>query len=135
MGETVSPMCVLLIDNEKTFLEVLGMLLEKRGYEVISVSSVQGALIMWNLHKKRIRVVISDTWLSPTESTTELLNGFKKELPQMPILVTSGYLGEVEATKKWDTCAINYIPKPFDPLLMFEALDQLVTRGQTSVMP
>jgi DNA-binding NtrC family response regulator len=129
MIETASKVCVLLIDDEVTLLEVIGLLLEKRGYEVLIAQSVKEANIIWNLNKHRINVVITDTWLAPDENTKELLSRFKKELPEISILVTSGGLIDEDTTAKWDSRVINYLPKPFDPLVLIEALKQLVPRN------
>jgi DNA-binding NtrC family response regulator len=118
-------MCVLVIDDEVTLLEVLGILLENWGYEVLTAKSLKASNIIWSLHKTRISVVISDTWLGRGESTTELLNQFKQERPEVSILVTSGYLTELEATTHWDRGVINYLPKPFDPVQLLAALKQL----------
>src|SRR4051812_43074661 len=86
MSEANVHPCLLLIDDEMTLLEMLGMLLENKGYEVITASSVSGALILWDLNRDRIKAVISDTWLSSTESTTELLASFKKAMPEVPVI-------------------------------------------------
>jgi DNA-binding NtrC family response regulator len=117
--------CVLLIDDEATLLEMLGMLLKKRGYEVLTASTVSVARIAWTLHKARIAAVISDTWLSSTENTNALLTMFKQEIPDIPIIVTSGFLEGVDATVEWNKRRINYLPKPFDTIVMFEALEAL----------
>jgi DNA-binding response OmpR family regulator len=121
MIETASKVCVLLIDDEVTLLEVIGLLLEKRGYEVLIAQSVKEANIIWNLNKHRIN--------APDENTKELLSRFKKELPEISILVTSGGLIDEDTTAKWDSRVINYLPKPFDPLVLIEALKQLVPRN------
>jgi two-component system cell cycle sensor histidine kinase/response regulator CckA len=127
---TEAHFCILLIDDEPALLEVLGMLLQQRGYEVLTARSVKGALAVWNLHKGRISAVISDTWLSSTERTTDLLEAFKQAVPEMPIIVTSGYLAAVDATTHWARTRINYLPKPFDPVIMLDALETLTGKTQ-----
>ncbi|MDB6053745.1 MAG: two component, sigma54 specific, transcriptional regulator, Fis family [Verrucomicrobiales bacterium] len=126
MAELRPKRTVFLIDDNETILDVLGQILEKRDYHVLTARSAREAEEVWRLNRLTINAVVSDKWLSEKENSTAILKLFQQDSPDVPIILMTGYPLQDQEERSRVCEGINYLPKPFSPSDLFQALDFLI---------
>ena len=105
------PTKVLVVDDEKDFVEMFSLRLEEIGEKVTSVNSGQECLEM--LEKVAIDVVILDIKM-PGMDGIETLRKIKKNFPLVEVIMLTGH-GTVEtAVEGMKLGASDYLLKPAD---------------------
>jgi DNA-binding NtrC family response regulator len=113
---------ILLVDDEKKALEMLGRSLNMGGYSTILVSdpkAVQGIL-----KKEQPQVAIFDLMM-PEVSGLELLELAKKTDPDLPVIVLTGYGTVKTAVEAMKGGAFDYVTKPYD----IDEIDLIIRRA------
>lgn len=113
---------LLIIDDEKSLLDVLSLMFKKEGYEVKTAAS--GAEALDILTNKAVDLVITDIRM-PHLSGMEILKYVKENQPETPVIVITAYGSIQQAVEALKAGALDYIVKPFD----IEELKILVARG------
>src|ERR1700691_1841197 len=80
---------ILLVDDERALLGILTHFLETKGYEVVSASTPEAAILLAQHHKGVIDLLISDMML-PGMSGAELAGNIAERQPGMATLFISG---------------------------------------------
>jgi DNA-binding NtrC family response regulator len=110
---------VLLVDDERDFLEILSLSLARRGFEVIAVEGGVAALAAAGAQK--LDLVITD-FKMPDVDGVELVKALKALDPGLPVIVASGYV----SAKQWEVLARNgaaaFLQKPFGLEALYEAM-------------
>jgi len=115
---------VLLVDDEKDFLEVAKELLEReRNFKVAVASSVDEALK--KLSKSAFDVVVSDYKLGE-KSGLDLLQLLKKESPQLPVIFFTGKGSEEVAVKALNCGVDGYVSKHGSTEIVYGELSSLI---------
>ncbi len=103
---------VLMADDEESFRLVARASLQKVGYEVLLAEDGRQALELFKEHRETIRLVILDLTM-PFMNGAESLAALRKEDPQIPILLSSGF-NQVEMVRRFEPHRIaGFIQKPF----------------------
>jgi two-component system, NtrC family, response regulator PilR len=113
---------ILIIDDEKSLLELLGLVFKKEGYGVKTASSAVKALEL--LDKNGIDLVITDIKM-PQKSGMDILKAVKDRTPEMPVIMITAYGSIQQAIEALKAGALDYVVKPFD----VEELKIIVARG------
>ena len=103
------PIRVLLVDDEKDFVEMLGLRLEEAGENVTSAYSGQECLKV--LKKKEIDVVILDI-LMPGMDGIATLKQIKNRFPLVEVIMLTGHGTTESAVKGMKLGAFDYLLKP-----------------------
>lgn len=125
MSDTVTRL--LLVDDEVGFLDVLQKRLSKRGLEVVSASS--GTMAIQVLRKQDFDVAILDLKLEDMDGI-EVLQVFKKMVPDMPVIMLTGHGSEQAAREGMAHGAFDYLLKPCDLEDLLEKIHQAVGREE-----
>ena len=102
---------VLVVDDEKNYLIVLGDLLEDEGYDVLTASSGTEALEI--IDTTPVDTVLSDIKM-PGISGTELLDEILSRDPDLPVILMTAYAEVDQAVAAMRRGALDHIQKPFD---------------------
>ncbi len=113
---------ILVVDDEKVIHESCGRILREEGYEVEAALSGQEAL--QKLQKKRYDLVLSDIKM-PGMDGVETLEKMKEEVPDITVVMFTGYSSVETARGSMKLGAFDYLPKPFTP----EELLAVVKKG------
>jgi len=113
---------ILIIDDEKSLLDVLSLMFKKEGYEVKTATSGADALDI--LTNNAVDLVITDIRM-PHLSGMEILKYVKENQSETPVIVITAYGSIQQAVEALKAGALDYIVKPFD----IEELKILVARG------
>jgi two-component system response regulator PilR (NtrC family) len=113
---------ILIVDDEKSLLDLLSVVFKKEGYGVKTASSgVQAREI---LEKEAVDLVITDIKM-PQTSGMDVLKFAKGLNPETPVILITAYGSIKQAIDALKAGALDYVVKPFD----VEELKILVARG------
>jgi len=113
---------ILIVDDEKSLLDLLSVVFKKEGYGVkIASSGVQAREI---LEKENVDLVITDIKM-PQTSGMDVLKFTKGLNPETPVILITAYGSIKQAIDALKAGALDYVVKPFD----VEELKILVARG------
>lgn len=114
---------VLLVDDEVGFVEVLHKRLNKRGFSVTpATSGTEGIQV---LRKNDFDVAILDLKLEDMDGI-EVLEIFKKMVPEMPVIMLTGHGSEQAARDGMEHGAFDYLLKPCALEELIEKIDLAV---------
>jgi len=103
---------ILIIDDEESILDGCRQALEKSGYTVITTSVGQEGIRLAREDKPEI--VFVDLKM-PGCSGMDIIELLSKELPDIMLIVITGYASIVSAVEAMKKGAYDYLPKPFTP--------------------
>jgi DNA-binding NtrC family response regulator len=113
---------ILVIDDEKSILDLLSVVFEKEGYSVKTSLSATRAVEF--IENEDFDIIISDIKM-PKMSGMELLRYVRKHRPDIPIVMITAYGTIKQAVEALKAGAMDYIVKPFD----VEELKIIVAQG------
>jgi DNA-binding NtrC family response regulator len=113
---------ILIIDDEKSVLDMLNVVFKKEGYRVKKSLSAQKALEL--IDEEDFDLILSDIRL-PQISGMELLRKIKEIKPGIPVIMITAYGTIKQAVEAFKAGAIDYVVKPFD----VEELKIVVSQG------
>lgn len=113
---------ILVIDDEKSILDLLSVVFEKEGYLVeTSLSATRAVEFMGH---KDFDLIISDIKM-PKMNGMELLKYVKENRPDIPVIMITAYGTIKQAVEALKAGAMDYVVKPFD----VEELKIIVAQG------
>jgi len=116
---------ILLVEDEKRAREVFVEILKNAGYGVMEAADGLQALSL--LEKLHCDLVISDI-LMPNLNGYALVPRIRAKWPNMPIILTSGYLPP-DAAKTIMNGSVEFIPKPLDAAALIAIIQRLMPPG------
>ncbi len=102
---------ILIVDDEPSMLELLRILLEPEGYELLTASSVEEA--RGRLGQEKPNLVLCDI-LMPDGNGLDLLREIKEKTPQTSVVMMTAYTSTKAAIEAMRLGAYDYVSKPFD---------------------
>lgn len=113
-GPPPSRATVLVADDEPVVLEVARMALSQAGFTVLTAEDGQAAVVAVEEASEPLHLVILDMTM-PHLSGEEALRQIRAKLPEVPVVVSTGY-SESEAVDRFSGLGIaGYLPKPYRP--------------------
>lgn len=103
---------ILLVEDDVAFCRMLENFLARKSYTVETAFSAEEAKS--KIKKEYFDLIITDLRL-PDYDGIELMSDFKKEFPQIPVILMTGYSDVNTAVKAIKNGASDYISKPFNP--------------------
>jgi two-component system response regulator PilR (NtrC family) len=102
---------ILIIDDEKSLLDLLSVVLKKEGYRVKTCLAPSRVFDL--LEKESFDLLICDIKL-PEMSGMEILKYARENKPEIPVIMITAYGSLKQAVEALKAGAIDYILKPFD---------------------
>ncbi|MFZ0242123.1 MAG: response regulator [Desulfobacterales bacterium] len=102
---------VLLVDDEKDFLEVMAERMSARGMEVSTASSAAEAIRL--AEKESFDAIIVDLMM-PEMDGLEALKLLKKEKPESQIILLTGHASLEKGIEAMKLGAVDFLEKPAD---------------------
>ena len=102
---------ILIVDDEQSMREVLGILLKKEGFEVLTAGSRAEAASA--LARCAVDMILTDVRL-PDGDGIEILRHVKAASPETVVIVMTGYGTSADAVAARKLGAFAYLFKPFD---------------------
>lgn len=110
---------VLLVDDEKDFLEIMSMRMASRGFDVDTADSADEAMAV--LEKKDFDAIVMDFQM-PGLDGMKALKVIKAKKPEMQIILLSGYATVEKAVEAIKAGASDLIEKPADIEVLAEKI-------------
>ncbi len=121
---------LLIVDDDPVFSRVLARALTRRGYHVATASSADEALEVARRHQPALATI--DLKMEGRSGLT-LIPELKALLPELNMLVLTGYASISTAVEAIKLGATNYLPKPADADQVLAALQQNSPDAETPV--
>ena len=115
------PAKVLLVDDEKDFLEIMAERMEARGIEVSTTTSAENALEM--VLKESYDAVIMDLMM-PEMDGFKALKLFKETRPDVQIILLTANVPEEKCIEAIKLGAMAVIEKPADLNLLTQKIEE-----------
>ncbi len=103
---------VLLVDDEVEIRNMVSDFLRMQGHTVLAAGDAEQAISASNLHNGTIDLLITDVVMPHTDGF-ELALQLRKQRPEMPVLVISGFTGGALAKRGRDLGEVPFLSKPF----------------------
>ena len=116
---------VLVVDDDPDVRGILGMLLTREGYEV--VTAIDGAAALEHVRDERIALVVLDLQM-PRLDGSQFRRVYSERGGHAPILLVTG--AAVGANDLERLGASAYIAKPFDVDTVLETVNRLVATSR-----
>ena len=117
-----SPPKILIVDDEKSIGVLLETFLKKEGFQPYYVNNAKQALSL--VKKVPFDLALVDIKMPEVDGIT-LLKEFKKELPDLPVIMITAYPSIETAVDAMREEAFDYIVKPFN----LDEVKQLIKRA------
>ena len=102
---------ILIIDDEKSLLDLLAVVFKKEGYGVKTASSAAAGFEI--LAKDEIDLVVTDIKM-PGADGMDILRYARENLPDLPVVLITAYGSIAQAVEALKAGALDYVVKPFD---------------------
>jgi PAS domain S-box-containing protein len=116
---------VLLVDDEEIIQEVAGVMLEKLGYSVIAATSGKAAVDAVDRRGDGIDMVILDL-IMPGMDGARTFERIRQLRPALPVLISSGYAIDGQASELLKKGASGFIQKPFNVSALSKKLREVI---------
>jgi PAS domain S-box-containing protein len=112
---------ILVVDDEETILRVTKMILESKGYRIITAHDGPEAVAIFAQQMNTISVVLTDMALPFMDGIT-LIRSLNKIKPSVPFIASTGQSQNVHAQELEKLGVTNLLTKPYDTQKLLEAL-------------
>ncbi len=116
---------VLLVDDEKDFLDIMAERMAARGMDVSTADSAEAALEM--VRAKSYDAVIMD-WMMPSMDGLKALKLFKQSNPDLSIILLTANVPQEKCRKAIEIGALDVIEKPADLNLLTRRIEEAKAR-------
>ncbi len=113
---------ILLVEDDQAVQLVAHATLTRLGYRVLSASTGQEAIRVWNENKAAIHLVLTDMVMPEGMSGKDLGRHFKKERPGLKIIYMSGYNADIAGTNFPQAGTGFFLGKPFEIRTLAESV-------------
>ena len=125
---------ILLVDDDESVRDMMSLTLEKKGFEVLSASSVTGALKL--IVTETFDVLITDLHMPNPSDGFAVITAMRHSQPSALTLLVSGYPDVKSAMEAILLEADDIIVKPFEPGKIADIVqDKLQTRKVAARTP
>ncbi len=118
---------ILIVDDDPIVLTSCKRVLEAEGFEVCMVPSADKALEV--MKNKTFDILLIDVKM-PERDGMYLMRAVKKQWPEVPIVVMSGYPTPETVAEGLKLGAEEFIAKPFTPDELLKIVRQVLPKGK-----
>ena len=119
---------ILLVEDEKNVMELIGKVLLRNGYNVLEASNAGEAILIFEQHGDTIDLLISDL-VMPYLSGDKLAERLKSKSPGLKTLLMSGYPSSIIRERGFTIDMEYFIHKPFEPSVLLEKVRSVLNRN------
>jgi DNA-binding NtrC family response regulator len=119
---------ILLVEDEPTILRMTRMMLERKGYTVISAATPAQALEKAQNHAGAIDLLMTDV-VMPEMNGRDLATKITALYPEIRLLFMSGYTANVIAHQGILDKGVAFIQKPFSMAELAEKIREVIDQS------
>ncbi len=117
---------ILLVEDSEDTRRVARMLLETFGYTVIEAVDGEDAVTVFRANQDRIKLVLSDL-VMPKKNGKEACEEIRKLMPDVKIILMSGYTADIITQKGSLEAGMNFISKPLNPSTLLNKIREVLS--------
>src|SRR4030081_188070 len=110
---------VVLVDDDRDLLQLVGMRLTAAGYAVTAVQSGEAALSA--LSVSRPQVVVTDLRMAGMDGMA-LFDAIHRDSPSLPVVILTAHGTIPEAVMATRRGVFSFLTKPFEPKVLLETV-------------
>ena len=114
---------ILLVEDDVITRVAVADCLRHNGHRVLEAGDGSEALNL--LNRQRFNLIITDL-VVPKISGMQLIPQIRAKWPEMPIVITSGYVSEKVSKKLW---AAEFLEKPIRSEILLSTVNRLISTG------
>ena len=123
----MSPLNILVIDDEEVICNACHLILSERGHTV--ERKMDGASGLKALQSNSYDIILLDMMLPDMEGM-EILETIKQKTPQAGVIIITGYSTVANALKSMKLGAADYLPKPFSEDELLASIEKVSSNLQ-----
>ena len=104
---------ILLVEDEAGVRRLAVQCLQLLGYTVFEAENGQAAIRMWQQRQGEFDLLLSDMVMPEGLTGLDLAEKFKKERPNLKVIISSGYSEEMAGQARLAAHGIVYLQKPY----------------------
>jgi CheY-like chemotaxis protein len=117
---------ILVVEDEPLLREMAQHILESHGYSVLMASTGAEALQVWEKHRDRVDLLLTDMVMPAGISGLELARRLQDEKSRLRVVFVSGYSMEDLDTSFLHKSRITLLEKPYTHVTLTRAVRQLL---------
>ena len=121
---------ILCIDDDPRILDLYKIVLGTKGYTILTAPDGLTGIAMARLHSPDVLVL---DFSMPGMDGNQVAQVLVKELPNLPVVVCSGFPEDIPASLKW--FADSIIDKGCDPELLLLTIEKLIEAATAKKKP
>jgi len=121
---------ILIVDDDEVIVNLLELLLKKRGFEVLTARHGEQGLEM--VEKYRPALVLLD-YMMPVKNGLETLKQIRKHYPDSSVVMFTGKGSEDVAVELMQAGAADYLRKPFASKSLLKRIDSVLAHRQVEI--
>ena len=118
---------LLIVDDEKSVLDVTKEILESLGYTVYSAENGEKAIKIYKEKKDEIHLILLDM-IMPGLSGNETFDRIKEINPSVKVVLSTGYSLNVQAQRIMDKGCDGFLYKPFDMVQLSTKIHEVLKK-------
>jgi PAS domain S-box-containing protein len=119
---------ILVVEDEPAVRMLTRAVLEPRGYRIVEAANGVEALQVWKAHKGLVQLLLTDIMMPEGMSGLELAARLRECRPELRVIYTSGYSGDVAGGQIQLEEGQNFLQKPYSPQQLLEAVRRRLDR-------
>jgi DNA-binding NtrC family response regulator len=121
------PVC-LIVDDEPAIRGFLRLVLKRRQLQSVEAENATDALRIIHKLGGRLDMILSDITMPGEMDGVDLAHSVRNTFPAIPVILFSGYKNAGDAE------GFEFIPKPFVPEAILDAVDRAMARRPEQVL-
>lgn len=118
---------ILLVDDEVAIRGMIKAVLQRASYNVIEADTGMQALAVWEEHKDRVNLLLTDMVMPDGLTGRGLARRLLAGKPSLKVIYTSGFDLDVEAQRDTAQGSIRFLHKPYDMRCLLETVHEALT--------
>ncbi len=121
---------ILLAEDEEFVRTLAKRVLEDLGYIVLEATTGAEALEVWEQNQSQIGLLLTDLVMPGKLSGRDVAEKIRVTHPQLPVIYSSGYSQELLKSGLELSEGITFLPKPYRPQALIEAVREALDSGR-----
>lgn len=113
---------ILLVDDEVAIRRMVKSVLERASYEVVEADTGVQALSIWEEHKERVNLLLTDMVMPDGLTGRGLAQRLIAGKPELKVIYTSGFELDEEAQRDTAAGTARFLHKPYDMRRLLETV-------------
>ncbi|HSY19441.1 MAG TPA: PAS domain-containing protein [Candidatus Acidoferrales bacterium] len=113
---------ILLVEDDNALRLAFKRALSQLGYHVIEAGNGATALDLWNQHRSRINLLLTDLVMPGGMNGKEFAEKLLAEAPKLKVIYMSGYSPDITLSDLHLGQGIHFLAKPFDTIALAKTI-------------